>query len=239
VTQGSSYTSVADTTAKAVANAAANGETASAYVGTSLQILGGVNGSVLTTHDGRHLTKAVDTGWAPANGTLSDIVTLWGLTDLAAAQTDTIVVSVSFNVAALNNQAVVNGAYCLGSQDLKTGTWINAVDDNIVGGTKQFVYGPYSTAYGLGTYGIDPVAGTAWAVVNGPNRNFAVIATPTAPLPWDFNGDGVVNTADATILSRAIATHSTNPIYDLTGDGKVNASDLKWLMLHYTNVGGR
>jgi len=237
VAQGNSYTAISDTTAKAILNAAAYGE--SGYVGTAVQILNGTNGSALKTHDGRKLTKAVDTGWAPANGTISDIVTLWGLTDLAASQTDTIVVSVSFNTSAYNASDLQNGLYCLGSQDLKSGGWINAVDDNIVGGTKGFVYGPYSSSYGLGTYGIDPVAGTAWAVVNGPNRNFAVIPTPTTPLPSDLNGDGVVNTADATLLSRAIATHSTNPVYDLTGDGVVNASDLKWLMLHYTNVGGK
>jgi hypothetical protein len=237
VAQGSSYSVISDTTAKAIANAAAYNE--SGYVGTAVQILNGTNGSVLKTHDGRKLTKAVDIGWAPANGTISDIVTLWGLTDLAAAQTDTIVVSVSFNTSAYNASDLQNGLYCLGSQDLKSGAWINAVDDNIVGGSKNFVYGSYSSSYGLGTWGIDPVAGTAWAVVNGPNRNFAVIATPSTPLPWDLNGDGVVNTADATLLSKAIATHSTNPAYDLTGDGVVNASDLKWLMLHYTNVGGK
>jgi hypothetical protein len=238
VAQGSPYTTVSDNTTNAVSNATAYGETASAYVGTSVQILGGTNGSTLKTHDGRHLTKAIDTGWAPANGTLSDIVTLWGLTDLAASQTDTIAVSVSFNTSAVNLTDIQNGKYCLGTQDLKTGTWINAVDDNIVGGHKQFVFGPYSSSYGLGTYGIDTTAKTAWAVVNGPDRNFAAIATPTAPLPWDFNGDGKVSTADATVLNNAIKAHSTNTVYDLNGDGQVNAADLRWLALHYTNVGG-
>jgi hypothetical protein len=237
VAEGNSYTTITDNTTKAGANAVAYGE--SGYLDTTVQILNGSNGSALKTHDGRKLTKAVDTGWAPANGTASDIVTLWGLTDLAASQTDTIAISVSFNTSAYNASDLQAGLYCLGSRDLKSGVWINAVDDNIVGGHKQFVYGPYSSAYGLGTYGIDSVAGTAWAVVNGPDRDFAVISTPTAPLPWDLNGDGVVNTADATLLSKAIATRSTNPAYDLTGDGVVNASDLKWLMLHYTNVGGK
>jgi len=237
VAQGSSYATISDTTAKAIANATVYGETG--YVGTSLQILGGSNGSALKTRDGRKLTKAVDTGWTPANGTISDIVTLWGLTDLAAVQTDTIAVSVSFNTGAFDLSALQNGLVVLGSRDLKSGAWINAVDDNIVGGTKKFVYGPYSSSYGLGTYGIDLAAGTAWAVVNGNNRDFAVIATPSATLPWDLNGDSVVNMADATLLSKAIATHSTNPAYDFTGDGQVNSSDLRWLMLHYTTVGGK
>jgi hypothetical protein len=237
VAQGSLYTAISDNTDKAIASAVAYGE--SGYVGTGLQILGGTNGSTFKTRDGRKLTKAVDTGWAPANGTISDIVTLWGLTDLAASQTDAIAVSLSFNISAFNISDLQAGLVCLGSQDLKSGVWTNAVDDNAVGGTKNFVYGPYSSTYGLGTYGIDPVAGTAWAVVNGPNRNFAAISTPTAPLPWDLNGDGVVNTADLVLLNSAIRARSSNPIYDLTGDGVVNASDTRWLTLHYTNVGGR
>lgn len=232
VQQGASYAGLSDNTAKAAA-------LEPGFVGTMATLLSGANGSILKTHDGRKLTKAVDTGWAPANGTISDIFTLWGLTDLAAVQTDTIAVSVSFNIAAFNAGDLQNGLVCLGSRDLKSGLWINAVDGNIVGGHKGFVYGPYSASYGLGTWGIDPVAGTAWAVVNGNNRDFAVIQTPTAPLPWDFDGNGVVNMADYNTLNAAIRAHSTNPIYDLNGDGKVDASDARWLSQHFTNVGGR
>jgi len=237
VAQGGAYTSISDDTTQAIAHAAAFGETG--YLGTAVQILGGTNGSALKTHDGRKLTKAINTGWAPANGTFSDIVTLWGLTDLAAVQMDTIAVSVSFNASAFDAGALANGQVVLGSRDLKSGTWINAVDGNNVGGTKQFVYGPYNSSYALGTYGVDALAGTAWAVVNGNNREFAVIATPTATLPWDFDGNGVVNTADLVILTKAVAAHATNPIYDLTGDGKVDASDSRWLSSHFTNVGGK
>ena len=234
--QGSSYTTIADNTTNAVANASVYGE--NGYLGTALQILNGTNGSALKTHDGRKLTKAVDTGWAPANETLSDIVTVWGLTDLALVQSDIIAVSVSFNTALYDASALQNGAVCLGSRDLKSGQWINAVDANIVGGHKQFVYGPYNSSYGLGTYGIDP-AGTAWAVVNGNNRDFAIILTPAVPLPWDFDGNGIVNTTDLNLLNAAIRAHSTNPIYDLTGDSKVDSSDARWLSLHFTNVGGK
>ncbi len=238
VAQGNPYTTITDNTTKAIANAGAYGE--NGFVGTSAAIVNGVNGSALKTHDGRKLTKVVDTGWAPAieNTTLSDIFTLWGLTDLAAVQTDTIAVSVSFNTGPYSI-AQLQGGICLGSRDVRTGQWINTVDGNIVGGHKNFVYGPYNASYGLGTWGIDQVAGTAWAVVNGNNRDFAVIPTPTTPLPWDFNGDGAVNTTDLTVLQKAISTHSTNPIYDLNGDGKVDASDARWLSLHFTNVGGK
>ena len=52
------------------------------------------------------------------------------------------------------------------------GTWVNAVDMNY-GGTRKFVYGPWSSEYKLGTYGVDPSTNTAWAVINY-NSDFAV-----------------------------------------------------------------
>ena len=48
---------------------------------------------------------------------------------------------------------------------MRTGNWVNAVDFNI-GGTKQFVLGPWNASYGLGTYGVDQKTKTAWAVIN-------------------------------------------------------------------------
>jgi hypothetical protein len=250
VTQGSSYTAVQDNTNKAVQNPSVYGETG--YVGTSLAILGGTNNSTLKTHDGRHLVRVVDTGWAPqSNDTtgavLSDIATIWGLTDTFSIQTDTVAISLALppSVNAASSQAQA-GAYCLGARDRLTGAWVNAVDYNIVGGSKNFVYGAYSSAYGLGTWGIDPVAGTAWAVVNGDARDYAVINTPTAPLPWAFAGTaGHVGKADLTVLVRHLgstATSTANGVtyltYDLNGDGKVDVSDEKWLASHFTNPGG-
>ena len=52
------------------------------------------------------------------------------------------------------------------------GAWVNAVNLN-TGGTKKFVAGPWQFGYGLGTYGVDPVSKTAWAVINS-NGEFAV-----------------------------------------------------------------
>ena len=110
VAQGASYTSVQDNTDKAVNNSASYNETG--YVGTSLAILGGTNKSALHTSEvvsaspltfgpGRAFTKNVATGWTPmiSGTTVSDIVSLWGLADLAATQTDTIAVAVTFNTA--------------------------------------------------------------------------------------------------------------------------------------------
>ncbi len=53
--------------------------------------------------------------------------------------------------------------------------WVNAVDENI-GGTKNFVFGPWEKSYPLGTYGVDPTTHTAWAVLNY-NGDFAVVRT--------------------------------------------------------------
>ena len=52
------------------------------------------------------------------------------------------------------------------------GFWVNAVDLND-GGTKTFVKGPYDPSYGLGTYGVDKITNTVWAVVNH-NSKYAV-----------------------------------------------------------------
>jgi hypothetical protein len=45
------------------------------------------------------------------------------------------------------------------------GSWNNAVNQNS-GGTKSYVYGPWKSSYGLGTYGVDPTTNTIWAVLN-------------------------------------------------------------------------
>ena len=83
IPEGAAYTTVADSTAKAVAN----GETG--YLGTTMQILGGINASTTTNNYGKAHSKAVDTGWTPASGTASDILTLWGTSEIGANQTDT------------------------------------------------------------------------------------------------------------------------------------------------------
>jgi len=233
VDQGASYAGIADDTTYAVANAAKLGETG--FVGTSLSILSGTNASTMKTHDGRVLHHVVHTGWTPANGTVSDIVTIWGLVDFAAAQSDSVTVSVSYP------EGTDPATIVLGARDPKTGAWLNAVDTNIVGGVKSLKTasnGAYNSSYGLGSYGVNTDTHTVWAVVNGNARDFAVINTTSATLPWDFDGDGKVTTLDLGKLMTAIQTHSTDSKYDLNGDGKVDVSDTRWLVQHYTKVGG-
>ncbi len=57
-----------------------------------------------------------------------------------------------------------SGQFCLASKDA-FGHWVNAADQN-VGGTRQFVFGPYNSSYPLGTYGVDTSSQKVWAVVN-------------------------------------------------------------------------
>jgi len=150
VAQGKDYKSVADSFA---------GTT------TSMAILGGVNGSTVKDGAGTATSKAVNTGWsARTAGLASDILTLWGMTDLGKANSDTYVLSMTYDPkTSLDAQFLANGWFCLVS---KSGAnWVNAVNLN-AGGKKTFVLGAYSSSYGLGTYGVDTTKNQVWAVVN-------------------------------------------------------------------------
>ncbi len=166
VAQGASYAMTDDTTVAA--------HMERGFVGTSMAILDGTNGSTATTNYGKVNEKAVNTGWAPKNyGTRrkcddpeSDILTLWGMADLGTEQTDTFVLSMSYDHHRLLPVQFGHGLLGLATPDEK-GNWVNAVDMNFGDGSvKKFVLGPYNSSYGLGTYGIDLKKHTAWAVIN-------------------------------------------------------------------------
>jgi len=70
----------------------------------------------------------------------------------------------SYNTKGLKTADLKKGLVGLATRD-ENGNWVNAVDFNI-GGTKQFVLGPWNASYGLGTYGVDQKTKTAWAVIN-------------------------------------------------------------------------
>jgi len=154
----------------------------SGYVGTTMNILNGTNGSTLQTADGtpRALTKDLEIGWAakasgPAKAQ-SDILTLWGMSDLGNVdKTDTFALSLSFAASGISADAL--SSYFIASKDAN-GNWINSVDLNN-GGTRNFIIGAYSDSYGLGSYGIDTATNTAWAVVNQTGGDFVVIPEPS------------------------------------------------------------
>ena len=153
VAKGESYTKVQDS-----------------YNGTIASILDGTNGSNAKTYDGRALTKDINTGWTDmTTGFASNILTLWGLSELGSDVTDTFVLSLSYDptkVTDLRNFGLV-------TRELG-GNWT-------VAGTN-FVTGAWNSSYGLGTYGVDLANNTAWAVLNH-NSDFAVSSGKLAPVP--------------------------------------------------------
>lgn len=162
VAQGESYNKVVDS-----------------FKGTTAQIIDGVNGSSKIDGAGRPFVKTVDTGWTPqkscnprqCDDTDSNILTLWGMADLGNAQTDTFVLSMSYDLLKSRRTHLTNGGFGIATKG-PDGKWINAVSLN-TGGKKTFVKGPWNPTYQLGTYGVDTNTRTAWAVINY-NGDFAV-----------------------------------------------------------------
>lgn len=159
------------------------------FAGTTVMILSGVNESKVNIFDGRKTVKDVNTGWTPKSeaekttskfkGRLaSDVLTLWGMADIGSDQTDTFVLSMSYDQ---KPKHLGNGGFGIASKDAE-GNWVNAIDNNYGNNNgKQFVVGSWKEGYGLGTYGVDPMTKTAWAVINY-NSDFAV-ARDIEPVP--------------------------------------------------------
>ncbi|MEI6195178.1 MAG: metallophosphoesterase, partial [Verrucomicrobiota bacterium] len=152
VPQGQSYTNIQDSLVAG-----------SGFIGTSAKILGGSNGSTNKDATLRSLTKEVSTGWSTNSSLASDVLTLWGATEVAASNGDTYALSLSYG-GFIDPTNYFSGLFGLVSKDTN-GNWVNAVNLN-TGGNAQFVFGPYVSSYPLGTYGVDTNAGTVWAVVN-------------------------------------------------------------------------
>ena len=127
---------------------------------------------------GRPLTQAVNTGWTEGQDEerlASDILTLWGpAAQLGSKQTDTYTLAMTYG-----NRRGPRGLGLLARD--RRGEWVPAVQRNF-GGTPHFVRGPWQAQYGLGTFGLDPDARTAWAVLNRAG-DFAVGRIPE--LDWE------------------------------------------------------
>lgn len=148
--------------------------------GRGMAILDGVNAINPTIYDGRVTYQVVNTGWtdrAEVGGNLvSDVLSLWGMhNQLGSNQSDVYVLSMGFDASGLGTDDLAAGKVYLVTRD-GAGNWVNAVDLNH-GGAKAFVLGAYDSAYGLGTYGVNPYDHTAWAVLNH-GSDFAVAAVP-------------------------------------------------------------
>jgi hypothetical protein len=137
--------------------------------GTSASILAGSNVSTATDGSSRALSHLVDSTWdAPTCTTSSAILSLWGTSDLGSASGDTIALSMSFDRNSVSDATLVSGNFGLAAVD-SAGNLTGAVAQN-VGGTPNFVFGPWNASYTLGTYGVDPESNTVWAVVNHAGR---------------------------------------------------------------------
>ncbi|MGD9211035.1 MAG: metallophosphoesterase [Desulfobacteraceae bacterium] len=167
IAQGGSYTDITDS-----------------YQGTTASILSGQNNNTETDYLSRDLTKIINTGWSDTSG-ISDatgnVLTLWGLKDnlslynqnlegllpdsIESQETDVYTLSMSYPSKTNKDSKIKSGKFILAARDTSTGKWKNAVDLNY-GGNKNFIYGPWNSEYGLGTYGVDPSTSSVWAVIN-------------------------------------------------------------------------
>ena len=139
------------------------------FSGTTAQFLAGKNTSTATDFISRALTHAVDIGWdAPTCATSSAILSLWGTADIGSSSGDTIALSMSFDRNSVSDATLVSGNFGLAAVD-SAGNLTGAVAQD-VGGTPNFVFGPWNASYTLGTYGVDPDTNTVWAVVNHAGR---------------------------------------------------------------------
>jgi len=219
VSQGESYTNVAD-------SVAATG----GFMGTSAAILAGTNGSTTVDGSDRALTKCVATGWTPAgSGENSDVLHLLGMTDVGEASTDTFVLSMGYHAAGLTTEQLEGGLFALCMKN-SYGRWIRAVDAN-TGGSNTFVLGAWNGAYGLGTYGVDTNTESVWAVINH-NSEFAAALTHI-PAPGYIAGDFHQHSlhSDGSLPMQTVFSNSA--IFGLdwwanSEHGGVQRSDFRW-----------
>ncbi len=166
--QGRSYSTVSDT-----------------FGNTSATIVSGVNGSVWKDGSGRALTKEITTGWTARNESaeketlISDVLNIWGMTDIGANHTDPFVLQISYDPTDITSDQLKSCFPALCTTDA-AGNWIIAVDANI-GGPRINLDDHSAVAAGwdtLGMYGYDSSNHTVWAVINY-NRAFAARVVQT------------------------------------------------------------
>ena len=133
---------------------------------STAKILDGRNSNPVMDQSGRRYFNDVNTGWWAANGTVSDILALWGMGYLLGShQTDVFVLSLTYDKSKAS-------APVLATTD-GNGRWVKAIDENL-GGSTTFVKGPWKSGYALGTHGVDAEKGVVWAVLNY-NGYFAAV----------------------------------------------------------------
>jgi hypothetical protein len=170
VAQGASY-ALTDNTAAAIARGEAG------YLGTTAALLSGINGSILADGSGRALTKEITTGWtsrAAANSPLleSDVLSLWGMTDMGQAQTDPFVLQMSYDASF--DPTAFGAIFGLRTKDMG-GNWILA-GDTFLGDQAALA----ASAGNVGKYGYSSLTHTAWAVLDHSSDFAVAVPEPTA-----------------------------------------------------------
>jgi len=132
-------------------------------LGTKAAILGGTNTDTVRDYSKRAVVKQVGTGWSQALGAVSSQLTLWGLQGIGSEQTPTFALSLSYDTTKVNAADLKTGKVALSRA--VAGTWQNATQSNF-GGTSSFVLRAWTSTDTLGTWGIDTVTHSAWAVLN-------------------------------------------------------------------------
>jgi len=150
VSHGSPYTAVDDT-----------------FEGTRAHIIDGTSFGDNKDGIGRAFSHAVNTGWSSRScGTASQELHLWGMAaTMGTVKTDTYTLAITYDDSMLVSRDDIKAANFGLVTRVEDGRWTNAVEGN-GGGTEAFVWGPWHAGYGLGTYGVDTQARTAWAVIN-------------------------------------------------------------------------
>lgn len=189
VAQGESYTKVTDT-----------------YHDTTVKILSGVNGNTETDLLERPLSKLVNTGWSDSegmDGVAGKVLSLWGMADNLSLydsqlegllpdsneiqKTDTYTLSMSCERLKKHPHQMKKD-FCLATRDGVH--WVNAVDFNS-DGAERFIGGPWQPGYELGTWGVDSMSGSVWAVIDH-DGDFAIMPSrhvrrrdPHHPKDWN------------------------------------------------------
>jgi len=102
---------------------------------------------------------------------ISDVFTLSGVPVVSGSATDIFTLQLSATSVSLSTAYLPYIAWLDGNN-----VWVNAVTGN-TGGTASFVSGAWNASYGLGTYGLDSINNTVWAVLNH-NSEFAIVPEP-------------------------------------------------------------
>lgn len=153
--------------------------TSKGFAGTTMSILSGRNGSLVTTNYGKKVNNDVNTAWTTGDPSLSsDVLNLSGMSKtLGSAKTDEYDLSLTYNAKGPAMTLANKGGFALLAKNVN-GKWVNAITQNL-GITEKFGLGPWTSSYKLDTYGVDPATNTAWAVLNY-NGDFAVGQFPPA-----------------------------------------------------------